>query len=108
MRTVSIELDPETETRLRLRATSRGETLEVYLRHLAEREAESADPLGAGIAWLTNRTAADVEAARGRILAASPPARTPPPGTTVLGAVEGKWPGTETDAEIRQALDRVS
>lgn len=56
----------------------------------------------------TNRTPEEVQEARQRILAASPPPRELPPGKTLLDVVEGKWPGTETDAEIREALDRLS
>jgi hypothetical protein len=47
-------------------------------------------------------------AARERILGASSPPRDIPPGKGVLDMVEGKWPGTEMGAEIREALDRMS
>ena len=39
MTNVTIQLTPETEHRLRQQASERGETLETYLRYLAEREA---------------------------------------------------------------------
>jgi hypothetical protein len=55
-----------------------------------------------------SRGEADVLSARERILGASPPPRDVPAGQTVLDVVEGKWPGTETDAEIREALGRIS
>jgi hypothetical protein len=109
---VTVQLTPETEQRLRLRAQRRGETLETYLRYLAEKEAggdtEGPDMLSQGVEWLTHRGAEAVRAARQRILGASPAPRDVPAGKTVLDVVEGKWPGTETDAEIREALDRMS
>ena len=46
--------------------------------------------------------------ARERILGASPPPRDLPAGQTVLDMLEGKWPGTETNAEIQDALGRIS
>lgn len=112
MTSVTVQLTAETEHRLRQQASRRGETLEAYLGHLAAREAsgtaEAADTLRQGLEWLTQRGAAEVEAARHRILEATPPARDIPAGRSLLDLVEGKWPGTETDAEVRQALDRIS
>ncbi len=112
MTTVTVQLTPETERQLRLQASRRGQTLETYLRLLAEKAAsgdtEPPDMLSQGLEWLTRRGAEEVRAARERILGASPPPRDIPAGQTVLDVVEGKWPGTETDAEIRDALDRIS
>jgi hypothetical protein len=85
--------------------------LETYLRYLAEREAgsgtESADILRQGLVWLTRRGPEEIRAPRERILSASPPPRDVPAGKSLLDLMEGKWPGTETDAEIRDALDRL-
>jgi len=39
MSTVTVELPPDTEKKLRQRASLQGQTLEVFLRELAEREA---------------------------------------------------------------------
>jgi hypothetical protein len=112
MTRVTLELTPETENRLRLRASRRGETLEAYLNYLAEREAagaqETPDMLEQGLEWLTRRGAEEVGAARKRVLGASSPPRDMPAGETIISMVEGKWPGTETDTEIQQALDRLS
>jgi hypothetical protein len=112
MTSVTVQLTPETEERLRQQASRRGETLEAYLRHLAEREAggngETPDMLDRGLEWLTSRGADEVRAARQRILGASPPARDLPAGKSLLDVVVGSWPGTETDAAIREALDRIS
>lgn len=56
MTTVSVQLTPETEQRLRRQASRRGESLEAYLSHLAEKGAEGEtqvpDMLAQGIAWL--------------------------------------------------------
>jgi hypothetical protein len=109
MSRVTVEIDPETETELRRQADRRGETLESYIGHLVRREADAgADGLERGIDWLTNRTATDLATARSRILAAAQPPRAVPAGTSAVETVEGKWPGTETDAEVRAALDRMS
>jgi hypothetical protein len=112
MTCVTVQLTPETEQQLRLQAVRRGQTLETYLRELAEKEARSdaasADMLVQGLEWLTHRGPEDMRAARERILGASPAPRDVPAGKTVLDMIEGKWPGSETDAEIRDALDRIS
>jgi hypothetical protein len=68
----------------------------------------TAEMLSQEIEWLARRGAAEVQAARERILAAAPPPYDIPTGKSLLDVVEGKWPGTETDAEIRDALDRIS
>ena len=112
MTSVTVQLTPEIEHRLRQRASRRGETLETYLRNLAEREAsgnaDTPDMLAQGVEWLTRRGPEEVQAARERILGAAPPPRDLPAGKSVVDVVEGKWPGNETDAEIRDALDRMS
>jgi hypothetical protein len=64
--------------------------------------------LAQGLEWLTRRGEQEVRASRQRILGASPPPREVPAGKTVIDVMEGKWPGSETDAEIRDALDRIS
>jgi hypothetical protein len=112
MASVTVQLTPETEQQLRLQASRHGETLETYLRRLAEKEAcadaAGADMLQQGLDWLTRRRPEEVRAASDRILGAAPPPRDIPAGKNLVDVVEGKWPGTETDAEIRAALDRMS
>ena len=81
MASVTVQLSPEIEQQLRLQASRCGETLETYLRHLAEKKArgdtEAPDMLSQGLEWLTRRGVAEVRAARERILGASPPPRAP-------------------------------
>lgn len=48
MTTVILQLEPETERKLRERANRAGQTLEVYLQHLAEREAKNGAPAATG------------------------------------------------------------
>jgi hypothetical protein len=112
MTSVLVQLTPEIEKRLRQQANGRGESLETYLRFLVEKEAggasEVADNLTQGLIWLTKRGAEEIQAAQQRILQSSPPPRELPAGKTLIDMVEGKWPGSETDAEIREALDRMS
>ncbi len=64
--------------------------------------------LAQGLDWLTHRGAEKMRAARERILGASLPPRDVPAGKTVLNMMEGKRAGTETDAGIRDALQRIS
>lgn len=112
MASVTVQLSPEIEERLRLQASLRGETLEAFLRQLAEKEAggdtASSELLRQGLEWLTCRSLEDIRSARERILGAAPPALEIPAGKTVLDMVEGKWPGTETDAQVQDALARTS
>jgi len=112
MSSVTVTLDHDTEARLRVRAASRGETLDAHLHRVVAREAdappEPADALARGVAWLTNRTPEEIAAARARVLATASIPRPLPPGKTLIEAVEGTWPGNETDAEIREALERMS
>src|SRR4051812_24032131 len=111
MTTVTVQLTPETELQLRRQASRRGETLETYLCHLAEKEAgevAATDMLSQGLEWLTGRGAEEVQAARQRILGTAPPPHDIPAGKSLVDVVEGTWPGTETDAAIREALDRMS
>ena len=61
--------------------------------------------------WLDammNRTEAEVRADREQVFAASQPARKPPEGKTWADMVVGKWPGDETDEEIREFLEKLS
>ncbi len=60
------------------------------------------------LAWLANRTDADKEAARVRLSALTPPPTPIPEGKTLSDMVEGKWPGDETDEQVRAALERLS
>lgn len=65
-------------------------------------------PLEREIRWLTSRTPEEIMKAREELLKASRPARPLPPGKTLSDMVEGKWPGDETDDQIREALERLS
>jgi predicted DNA-binding antitoxin AbrB/MazE fold protein len=66
------------------------------------------DILAQEIAWLTNRTDAEIEETRRRLNALSPPPAPIPEGKTLSDMVEGKWPGDETDEQINEALKRLS
>lgn len=58
--------------------------------------------------WLRNRTPEEIEKAREEGRKASRPPAPLPPGKTLSDMVEGKWPGDETDEQIREALERLS
>jgi hypothetical protein len=45
---ITLNLEPDTEQILAAKAARFGQTLEVYLKHLAERDAQGRDGLGAG------------------------------------------------------------
>ena len=73
--------------------------------------AEAPPRLEAELAWLEglkSRTDAEIEAARRRLDALSPPPAPIPEGKTLSDMVEGKWPGDETDEQINEALKRLS
>jgi hypothetical protein len=110
--TATLELPAEMIRQIAETAARRGQSPEMYLRSLLEKEAESEGSatkmLDQGVQWLTSRTAEEIQAARQRILDAAPPPRELPVGVTLLGVVEGTWPGNEIDAEIRTALERNS
>ena len=114
---VSFPLPTEAVAKLRSQAAVRGLALEAYLRFVAERTARGEEPTGDDepedrlekeIAWLTGRTKEEVEETRQALLSASRPARPVPEGKTLADMVEGKWPGDETDEQVREALDRLS
>jgi hypothetical protein len=113
---VSFPLPTEAVAKLRTQAAVRGLALEAYLRLVSERTAEGEEPTGdesndrleKEIAWLTGRTKEEVEETRRALLSASRPARPVPEGKTLADMVEGKWPGDETDEQVREALDRLS
>ena len=70
--------------------------------------AEEPSALDLAVRQLTNRTPEQIAIDRERVLALSPPPRPLPPGKTLADVVVGQWPGDETDAQIRDALERLS
>ena len=111
MTTVTVKLQTGTEQRLREKATAEGQTLETYLADLADREADGdgqPDPLAAAMRRFTARTPDEVLADRNAVLATARRGRAIPAGKTLFDVVEGTWPGDESDAEIRRALERLS
>jgi predicted DNA-binding antitoxin AbrB/MazE fold protein len=74
-------------------------------------EPEDPSLLERELAWLEglkNRTDAEVEEARRRLDALSPPPAPIPDGKTLSDMVEGTWPGGETDEQVAEALKRLS
>jgi hypothetical protein len=57
---------------------------------------------------MSKRTQEEILADRASILASSPKPCPLPEGKTLDDMVRGKWPGDETDEEIREALERLS
>jgi hypothetical protein len=110
--TVTLELPTSTLARLRERANSVGLSLEGYLdRVFGEQDEPRRTCLEEELAWLAglaHRTDEEIEETRRRIFALSPPPRPLPEGKTLADVVEGKWPGDETDEQVREALDRLS
>lgn len=107
MKTLQISIPDELESRLRALATERGISVEDLLLQIAEHEFPT--PLGE-VDAVTRATPpvvdAEIEAARARLLTA--PVRPLPPGKDFLETIQGLWPGTETDEQIREALERMS
>ena len=107
--TVTLEL-PATVARLRERASSAGLPLVNYLDRVAEVETADLplDRLASELDWLANRTPEEIEQTRLRLFSKSPASRPIPEGQTLADMVEGKWPGDETDEQVREALERLS
>jgi len=132
--TITLELSPEDESRLREKAAAHGQSLPDYLKSVAERDAGSIHRNGRGdggdedsnttvpgvatqpgdavvrraAAALNNRTPEQIAQDRARVFAAARPARPLPPGKTLEDVVVGKWPGDETEEQILAALDELS
>ena len=69
---------------------------------------ENVESLDAATARMASRTPEEISCVRERILAATPPPRELPDGTTIFDVVMGKWPGHETDEQISAALENLS
>jgi hypothetical protein len=119
MPTIPVTMSEKTEHALRRRADALGWTLEVYLSHVVWYETEhprppvnGRDPLieasEAGARYYLDRTPEQLEADRAELLRNARRARPLPPGKTLADMVVGKWPGDETDEEIRKALEELS
>jgi len=57
---------------------------------------------------MTHRTPEQIAQAQVQAMESYPPARAVPSGKTLADVVSGKWPGDETDAQIREALAELS
>ena len=64
--------------------------------------------LDTAIAKLNSRTEEEIETARKRILAATKKPLPLPTGKPLADVIMGQWPGDETDAEINEALRKLS
>ena len=82
--------------------------LEGSLDRLRSPSSSAVDPVERYLTNLRCRTPEELAETQRLILAASRPRRIPPPGKTIADMVVGKWPGNETDAEIRAALEELS
>jgi hypothetical protein len=94
--TISIELPPELEAQLGDPAAKEGCQPEDYVREIVRRQLLHPE-LQAMKHRKRPKSLAELEA------------RIPsPPGSNGLAEIAGKWPGKETDEEIRQALEELS
>jgi len=66
------------------------------------------EALARELRWLWNRTPEEIMRTREAVYSLSPDPRPIPEGKTLEDMVCGKWPGDETDDEIREALERLS
>lgn len=94
--TITIDLSPAVEQDLREAAADRGIEPAALLENLLSRELRQES----------------LKRLKGRKVAQSitdlKPRRPTPEGSTPLAEVVGKWPGTESDEEIRKALNELS
>ena len=116
---MTITLDPSLEKRLRRAAVRLGQEPEQYVHAALEHairedlefddeDAEDRNPntLDEAIERLRLTPERRAEAIA-RTLATYQPRNPPPPGTSGMERVFGKWPGDETDEEIRAALEAI-
>ncbi len=109
---ITIDLEPETEARLRERAERKGQDITFLaateLKRLVADDKDALLSADAALAALMNLSpeekAAMHEDARRHII----PGRPLPPGKTLEDMVWGKWPGDETDEQINAALEELS
>ena len=114
--TITVTLTQETETKLEALAGRSGksvadcarELLEAGAEHIKAEDTPETDPVQNYLNALNRRTPEEIAEIQHHILAASTPRRTPPSGKTLEDMVFGKWPGSETDEEIKAALEEMS
>ncbi len=118
--TITLDLTQDIEDRLREEAAKKGQDPAGFVRALVEKqlregevgaaeddEAEDPGALARAVAKMTSRTPEERAEARARAIAELKPRIPPPPGSNGMEFVRGKWPGEETDEEIRAALEAV-
>lgn len=117
--TITLDLAPDVERRLREKASREGKPVEDYAIDLLQQslggengssrnEATEESALDRAVAAMTNRTPEQIAEAQARAIQSYAPKRLPPPGVSVFEVIAGKWPGDETDEEIKAALDELS
>ncbi len=72
------------------------------------KEAEDSDALSRAIAKMINRTPEEIAKAQALAINNCKPEHSLQPGQTIFDAIGGKWPGDESDQQIKEALERLS
>ena len=72
------------------------------------KDADDPDALSRAVAKMSNRTPEEIAYAQARTIANCKPEHSLQPGQTIFDAVGGKWPGDESDQQIKEALERLS
>jgi hypothetical protein len=70
--------------------------------------ADDSDALSRAIAKMINRSPEEIAKAQARAIAKYKPEHSLQPGQTIFDAVGGKWPGDESDQQIKEALEKLS
>ena len=78
-----------------------------YVRIYIDPETPATETLEAAMSRLNSRTPDQIAVARHRIMAATPEPQSLPNGKTLADMIVGKWPGDETDEEIKEALRKL-
>jgi predicted DNA-binding antitoxin AbrB/MazE fold protein len=93
-----------------LQGISEGDKVQISLLNVirAVPEEEDSGALERAVARMTSRTAEEIEATRARLFAEMELPTPLPPGKTLEDVISGKWPGDETDEEVRLALEKLS
>ncbi len=119
---MKVNISSETEKALKEMASRSGQDVADYAGDIIEKQIQAQrlfsntngkdedDPeaLSLAIAKMTNRPPEAIAEAQTRAIAACKPRNEIPPGKTLFDMVAGKWPGDETDDQIKEALERLS
>lgn len=119
---MNINISSETEKALKELASRNGQDVADFAGAIIEqqiqiqtlfsnpngKDEDDPDALTRAIAEMKNRAPEEIAETQAHAIAACKPRNEIPPGKTLFDMVAGKWPGDETDEQIKEALERLS